>query len=202
MTIISNVIVSGVNRYISADPERANQLSQINGKTIRLYIKELNQNCILKINGLSVVELEEPADKTDVEVIVSLKVLSDFMLGVDKENMLKNGDLEIKGDAHVASVFQHTMKSIEIDWEEILSDYTGDAIAHHLGAGIRELHALRARMKENFRLDARDFLQDNLQVAVTKEEVDEFMRDVDTMRAQVERLEARLNRLRSADNNT
>lgn len=202
MTIISNVIVSGVNRYISADPERANELSQINGKTIKLYLKELNQNIILKINDLSVVELEETADKTDVEIIVSLKVLSDFMLGVDKESMLKNGDLEIKGDAHVASVFQHTMKSIEIDWEEILSDYTGDAIAHHLGAGIRELHALRARMKENFRLDARDFLQDNLQVAVTKEEVDEFMREVDTMRAQVERLEARLNRLRSADNNT
>ena len=202
MTIISNVIVSGVNRYISADPERANELSQINGKTIKLYLKELNQNIILKINDLSVVELEETADKTDVEIIVSLKVLSDFMLGVDKESMLKNGDLEIKGDAHVASVFQHTMKSIEIDWEDILSDYTGDAIAHHLGAGIRELHALRARMKENFRLDARDFLQDNLQVAVTKEEVDEFMRDVDTMRAQVERLEARLNRLQSADNNT
>lgn len=202
MTIISNVIVSGVNRYISADPERANELSQINGKTIKLYLKELNQNIILKINDLSVVELEETADKTDVEIIVSLKVLSDFMLGVDKESMLKNGDLEIKGDAHVASVFQHTMKSIEIDWEDILSDYTGDTIAHHLGVGIRELHALRARMKENFRLDARDFLQDNLQVAVTKEEVDEFMRDVDTMRAQVERLEARLNRLRSADNNT
>lgn len=202
MTIISNVIVSGVNRYISADPERANELSQINGKTIKLYLKELNQNIILKINDLSVVELEETADETDVEIIVSLKVLSDFMLGVDKESMLKNGDLEIKGDAHVASVFQHTMKSIEIDWEDILSDYTGDAIAHHLGAGIRELHALRARMKENFRLDARDFLQDNLQVAVTKEEVDEFMRDVDTMRAQVERLEARLNRLQSADNNT
>lgn len=202
MTIISNVIVSGVNRYISADPERANELSQINGKTIKLYLKELNQNIILKINDLSVVELEETADETDVEIIVSLKVLSDFMLGVDKESMLKNGDLEIKGDAHVASVFQHTMKSIEIDWEDILSDYTGDTIAHHLGVGIRELHALRARMKENFRLDARDFLQDNLQVAVTKEEVDEFMRDVDTMRAQVERLEARLNRLQSADNNT
>lgn len=202
MTIISNAIVSGLNHYINADTERARDLSQINGKTIKIYLKELNQNIILKINDLSVVELEEPADKTDVEVIVSLKVLSDFMLGIDKESMLKNGDLEIKGDAHVASVFQHTMKSIEIDWVEILSAYTGDAVAHQVGMGLRGLKSLNQRMKENFRLDARDFLQDNLQVAVTKEEVDEFMRDVDTMRAQVERLEARLNRLQSANNNT
>ena len=55
-------------------------------------------------------------------------------------------------------------------------------------------------MNENFRLDVRDYLQDNLQVAVTKEEVDEFVRDVDTIRAQIERLEARLNRLHSNNN--
>ena len=72
MTILSNAIVSGLNQYINSDTERARDLSQINGKTIKIYLKELNQNIILKINDLSVVELEEPVDKTDVEVIVSL----------------------------------------------------------------------------------------------------------------------------------
>ena len=200
MTIISNAIVSGLNRYISADPERANDLAQINGKTIKIHLNEIDQNIILEINDLSVSEVQEPVENADVEINISLKVLPDFVLGVDKDEMLKNGDLEIKGDAHIASVFQHTMKSIEIDWEEVLSDYTGDAIAHQLGVGLRELHSLRKRMKENFRLDVRDYLQDNIQVAATKEEVDEFIRDVDTIRAQVERLEARINRLHSNNN--
>ena len=49
MTIISNAIVSGLNRYISADPERANDLAQINGKKIKIHLNEINQNIILEI---------------------------------------------------------------------------------------------------------------------------------------------------------
>ncbi len=202
MTIISTTIVSGLNRYISADRERASDLSQIDGKIIKINLVELNQDILLEVKDFSVFEIQEPIKESDVEIVVRLKVLPNFMLGINKDDMLKNGDLEIIGDAHIASVFQNTMKSIEIDWEEILSHYTGDAVAHQIGVGMRGLQSLSRRMRENIRLDARDYLQDNLQVAVTKEEVDGFIDDVDTIRAQVERLEARLNRLQAVNNNS
>jgi ubiquinone biosynthesis protein UbiJ len=50
------------------------------------------------------------------------------------------------------------------------------------------------RLGENMRLDVRDYLQDDLQVAVTKSEVEHFIQEVDDTRARVDRLEARLNK--------
>ena len=89
------------------------------------------------------------------------------------------------------------MREIEIDWEELLSKYTGDAIAHHLGSGLKGVHAFARRLKDNFQLDLRDYLRDEVQVSVTRNEVDQFIRDVDSVRAKTDRLEARLNRLRT-----
>ena len=202
MANLNKTIVDTINLYISADNERARSLSQIDGKVIKIHLKELDRGVILKIKDLSVIELSESENEKDVEIIVSLKVISNYLLGIDKDRMLKNGDLEIKGDAHVASVFQHTLKEIEIDWEEVLSKYTGDTVAHYIGSGVREIFSLGQRMKENLRLDARDYLQDNLQVAVTSEEVNGFMHEVDSIRAHVERLEARLDRLQSSVTNS
>ena len=50
-------------------------------------------------------------------------------------------------------------------------------------------------LRENARLDMRDYLQDDLQVAVTQGEIDDFIEHVDALRAQTDRIEARLNKL-------
>ncbi len=142
-------------------------------------------------------ELINPELEADVEILVSLKMLPDFLMGVDQDKLIKNGGIEIKGDAHVASVFQNTLREIEIDWEELLSKYTGDAIAYQLGRGAKAVHAFGRRLRDNMRQDTRDYLQDNVQVSVTQEEVDQFIQEVDVARAQVDRLEARLSRLQN-----
>ncbi len=192
---MNSAIISGLNHYIDLDEERASGLSQINGKVIKITFKELNHQIVFAVQKLTVQEILEPHEEHDVEIIASVSVLPNFMLGLDKDNLLKSGDIEIKGDAHVASVFQNTMREIEVDWEELLSKITGDAIAHHVGKGVKELQLIGRKMKENLRLDTRDYLQDNIQVAATKDEVDGFVEDVDTIRAQTDRLEARINRL-------
>ena len=194
---MKNIILAALNRYLEQDPERAAGLEQIQGKVIRLVVREINLDLMLSVEDMHFSLLEDTHVTTDVEIHVSAKVLPDYLLGAEQDQLIKNGSIEIKGDAHVASVMQNTLREIEIDWEEIVSRYTGDAVAYQLGKGARALHGFGQRLKDNLRQDLRDYLQDNVQVAATQEEVDDFIQQVDTTRAQLDRLEARVNKLQT-----
>lgn len=192
---MNNLIVAGLNRYIELDQERAVGLDQINNKLIRLYVRELNKILLLRVEQRTFQQELDHEIEADVEISVSLKILPEFLMGVEQDMLIKNGGIEIKGDAHIASVFQNILGEIEIDWEEILSKYTGDTVAYQVGRGVKAVQSFRRQLHENMRQDVRDYLQDNIQASATKNEVDQFIQDVDKVRAQADRLEARLNRI-------
>lgn len=195
---MKKIIISILNRYLEQDSERAISLRQIKDKVIRVVVREINLDIKLKVNDSSFEEIQLD-DVADVEISVSLKILPDFLMGVDQDKLIKNGSIEIKGDTHVASVMQNTLKEIEVDWEEIISKYTSDSVAHQIGKGARAFHSFADRLRDNMRQDMRDFLQDNIQVSATQEEVDQFIKEVDATRAQTDRIEARINKLQARD---
>ena len=193
--MIRNTIIAGINRYLECDTERAQGLEQINHKIIIIRLREPESNITFQINGSLLEEIDQPGIDPDVEIIASLKVLPDYFLGVDQNQFIKNGDIEIIGDSHVASTFHNVLREIEIDWEEILAKYFGDVAANQIGKGVRSAQGFVKRLGDNLRLDMRDYLQDELQVAVTKVEVDEFIRQVDATKTKLDSLEERVNRL-------
>ena len=193
--MIHNTIIAGLNHYLQCDQERAQDLDKIDRKIIAIKLRELGTTITLQVNGLLLEELNDPEIKPDAEIIASLKVLPDYFLGVDQNQLFKNGDIEIIGDSHVASTFHNVLREIEIDWEDLLSKYTGDIAANQIGKGARRAHGFIRRLGDNLRLDVRDYLQDELQVSVTKVEVDDFIKQVDIVSAQLDNLEERVNRL-------
>ena len=190
-------IVAILNRYIESDYERAIGLDQIKGKLIRIHVREFGKTLSLRVKQRYLEEESDDDIEADVEVSVSLKILPEYFMGADQDKLIKNGGIEIKGDAHIASVFQNTLREIEIDWEELLSKYTGDTVAYQIGRGVKAVHSFGRKMRDNMRQDVRDYLQDNIQAAATQDEVDQFIQDVDGVRAKADRLEARLNRLQN-----
>jgi ubiquinone biosynthesis protein UbiJ len=194
---MKDVIIAGLNRYIESDQERAAGLDQIKHKLIRLYVRELDKTLSFRVQQRYLQEESDSAVDADVEISISLKILPEFLLGADQDKLMKNGGIEIKGDAHIASVFQNTLREVEIDWEELLSKYTGDAVAYQVGRGAKAVHSFGRHLRENMRQDLRDYLQDNVQAAATQDEVNQFIQDVDSVRASADRLEARLNRLQN-----
>ena len=192
---MKKLISAGLNRYLACDPERSSELKQIDGKVVAIKIKEFDATIILQVEGLKLHEIVDKEIEADVELNLSIKTFPNYLLGVDRNQLIKNGDIEIIGDTHVASVFHNVLSEVEIDWEELLAARIGDTMASQIGFGARKVKGFMRTMRENVQLDTRDYLQDNLQVAVTQVEVDEFIQQVDTLRADVDRLEARLKRL-------
>ena len=194
---MKNIIATGLNRFLQCDPERVDELQKIDGKVINIKIKELDKTICLRVSDRQLENIEEDITP-DVELIVSMRVLPGYLLGADRNQQIKNGDIEVIGDTHVASVFHNVLSTVEIDWEEILAARVGDTAAHQIGFGAKKVKGFLRTVRENVQMDTRDYLQDNLQVAVTQIEVDTFIQNVDSLRAQVDRLEARINRLQAS----
>jgi len=190
---LNTLIVSSFNRYLDCDPERAQALENINDKILSITIKEANFTLIMQVQNARFFEADL-SQQIDASIIVSMHVLFGKMGGQDQNQLLKDGIIEIQGDSHVASVFNKVMNEIEIDWQDVISKYTGDIVAHQITTGAKSVASVLRRLGDNLRLDVRDYLQDDLQIAVTESEVEHFVEQVDDLRARTDRLEARLNK--------
>jgi len=190
---LNTLIVSSFNRYLDCDLERAQALENIDDKILSITIKEANFTLIMQVQNARFFEADL-SQQIDASIIVSMHVLSGKMRGQDQNQLLKDGIIEIQGDSHVASVFNKVMNEIEIDWQDVISKYTGDIVAHQITTGAKSVASVLRRLGDNLRLDVRDYLQDDLQIAVTESEVEHFVEQVDDLRARTDRLEARLNK--------
>jgi len=190
---LNTLIVSSFNRYLDCDPERAQALENINDKILSITTKEANFTLIMQVQNARFFEADL-SQQIDASIIVSMHILSGKMGGQDQNQLLKDGIIEIQGDSHVASVFNKVMNEIEIDWQDVISKYTGDIVAHQITTGAKSVASVLRRLGDNLRLDVRDYLQDDLQIAVTESEVEHFVEQVDDLRARTDRLEARLNK--------
>ena len=189
----NELLITALNRYLDLDPERANALDSIDGRLIALRIKELELFLQMEVKNK---RLQLPLDERAADVLleVSMQVLPDLFLRVDSNQLMQSGAIMIEGDTHVASTFQHALRQIEIDWTGLIASYTGEAVAHRVEQGFGVLRGFMRRQHENFKQDVRDHLQDSLHISSGASEVQQFIQDVDQLRADADRLEARIKR--------
>ena len=112
---------------------------------------------------------------------------------------LQEGDapprgMQINGDAETAQVFSRLLKQADLDWEELLSRYTGDAAARQLGNLARGLRAWGRDAAGRLGRDLAEYLQYESRDLPPRREMESFLAGVDRLRDDAERFEARLKR--------
>ena len=132
----------------------------------------------------------------EADVVISGSLISLVRMAAESDlDALRDGSIELSGDAHIADDFQRLLALAKPDFEEELSALVGDVAAHRLGEiarGVRDW-ALDARRTMGGNIS--EYLQEESRDVPTRYEVERFSRDVDTLRDDVDRLEARFRRL-------
>ena len=122
------------------------------------------------------------------------------MIGRTSESAVRSGAIRIEGDAETAQAFRDLLQAAQPEFEEELSRVAGDAAAHRVGTMVRGLLNFGRRVGDTFAQNAAEYLQEESRDLVARIEVDEFNEAVDALRDDVERMQARLDRLQRSKN--
>jgi ubiquinone biosynthesis protein UbiJ len=117
-------------------------------------------------------------------------------IGTDTARTLFSGDVDITGDVETGQAFKSILDEMDIDWEEQLSRVTGDVVAHQLGNLARRAGEWLRHGGTTLQQDIGEYLQEESRVLPSRIEIENFIADVGNTAMAVERLEARLQRLR------
>lgn len=119
----------------------------------------------------------------------------DLMRASDKRdgiNQLFAGHVSMRGDTELAQRFSEALGGLHIDWEEQLSKLVGDVLAHQIGNGARQVQRESERLGGIWQQNLSEYLTEEARLLPHPLEIEDWLRDVETTRDDVERLIARV----------
>ena len=196
--LLSGLLASvehGINRVLRLDATALPRLERLSGKVIavdcrnpslQLFILPSDEGLMLAAHW------EVEADCTLRAPAASLLRLA---LSQDKSAVLHGPDVELDGDSGVLIELTGILQDLELDWEYELSRWLGPVASTLLGDHLRS----RARWtKDSFNSLSQslaDYLNEESRTLVGKHEAEARFAELDRIKLDLERLEARFERL-------
>lgn len=193
--LLSGAVEAALSRYLALDPDSPKLIVPLQGKTIALTLEPFDWTLYLCPGDSGVLVLQECSSGVDVSLRGSPLAFARLGLSDNPRSELFGGGVTVSGDMDVARRFQSLFERLDIDWEEHLSHFTGDLVAHRLANLFKTSRDWLQESHRALRLNLAEFLQEETRDLPAPLEIEAFYGDVDRLRADADRLEARVARV-------
>lgn len=199
--MLVDLIELACNQALEYDAQAQERLEALHDKCIVLTIRDIDQS--ITVNSVPVgggryeisLSLDSPPDP-DIVLTASARALIEMVRAGLENADLKAGELEISGDPIVAQRFSALIANIDIDWEALLAEHLGELPAAYLSQGANVARHFFERGQTAIKARIREIIKGDMQLVTNVDEVENFLSDVDELRASVDRLSKRLNRIK------
>ncbi|MGD9841915.1 MAG: SCP2 domain-containing protein [Steroidobacteraceae bacterium] len=199
--MLLTTVETTLNRNIAASSAARALCARLNGKTLRLQLNGLPLEFLLHADA-GRIQLSSDTD-TPADAKLSGTPLGLLNLAAQHSTTsLSGSSVRIEGDAEVAQGFSQLLSQAKPDIEEELSRVVGDVAAHQLGNTARSLLGFGRKVGDTFLKNMGEYLSEEGRDVPNQTEADEFNRDVDVLRDDVERFDARLTALERSTKRT
>lgn len=195
IAVFASLLEDASARFLAMDPHAAELLGPLAGKRIALRLTPFDVRLVLAPTESSLTLLPGREGEADATLIGTPLAFARMGLSDRPQRGLFAGDVVLEGDISVARRFQALFQHLDIDWEAQLARYTGAGLAGKLVGSLRDSHGWRVELVDNLRQDWVEYLQEETRELPASAEGDSFFRDVDVLRADADRLMARIQRL-------
>jgi ubiquinone biosynthesis protein UbiJ len=185
-----------LNRNI-ADSRKAQSLCrQLDGRVVSLTVEGTPFAFYFRAEG-GRVSLSSRHDGDSDASLSGTPIALLALAGPQAEGALRGGGVRIEGDAEVAQKFRDLLGQAQPDFEEELARVIGDVAARQVANFARGILDWGRRAGGSLASNVAEYLQEEGRDLPTRTEVEEFLADVDKLRDDAERIDARLARLES-----
>lgn len=168
-----------------------NMLKPFAGKSVQFNVGPFSSSLVILENGSLAVAGETNIPDSTISISPSLMLR---LIAKDEAAKLR---IKIEGDTHLATELAKVLNHMHWDYEDDLSQVVGDIPANKLGELGRKTASTIKETSINLAEMLSEYWQEEKPMIAKKRHVAQFNVAVDTLRADVERLEKRLNKLMS-----
>jgi len=187
--VLAATLANLLNRGLPRSGRARALTAQLAGRSVALEVQGFGR-VRLESNGatLAVAAGEQAADAT-----LSAGPLGFLALTLeDPQAVLQRGAATMSGDTEIAGAFRELLGLLKPDPEEELSLVLGDVPAHQLGRLARLAADFGRRAADTAWRNGSDYLAHERQDLVPRREGEQFLRGVDALREDLDRLDVRL----------
>jgi ubiquinone biosynthesis protein UbiJ len=178
-----------LNRGLPRSPRARELCLELSGKSLAIEVRDITRVRLSSTGSTLALSVSEaPAEATLSGGPLALLGL----LGSSSQQLLQRGDVIVGGDTQLAQSFRELLTLLRPDPEEELSLFVGDVPAHQLARLARSGLAFGRKAAATAVTNAAEYLGHERAELVPRAEGEQFLRGVDAVREDVDRLQARL----------
>ncbi len=186
-----------LNRNIRETTPALELCRELDGTVVAIRVRDTALAAYFHVADDCIDVTPDYAGEADVIIEGSLITLA-RMAGQSGESAIRDGSLDLSGDARLAQKFQRLLSLAKPDLEEELSGVVGDVAAHRIGSIARGVGRWAENATSTMGANIREYLQEESRDVPSRYEVERFAKELGALRDDVDRAEARIKRLTQA----
>jgi ubiquinone biosynthesis protein UbiJ len=187
--MLTATIENVLNRGLPRSPRAQQLCAELAGRRIAIEAPAMARLLVESTgNSLRITRGSLPADAEVIGGPLSLLALGTAAA----DEPLAGGQVEVRGDAEIAEKFRELARLLRPDPEEELSLLIGDVAAHRIGRLTRGALDWSRVAASTLLKDVGEYFSHERGDLVSREEGEQFLRDVDALREDTDRLEVRI----------
>jgi ubiquinone biosynthesis accessory factor UbiJ len=191
--VIERLLDRVVARAMADSPRATALIAALQGRRLALEVSGTPFRTVVESTGRTLKafrpqQTDAPADAKIVGAPLSLLALT----GADAQAVIQRGDVRIEGDAEIAQQFRELGLLLRPDLEAAMAGVLGRSGAHLLVRGMRAAADWTRTAAWTSVRNVAEYLAHESGDLVSRSESEHYLRGVDQLREQLDRIDARL----------
>lgn len=188
-----NTINKAMNKSLSYDLISVKKLDAFNQSVIHIVLLSTPFEFYIKVQDREI--LLSTTHSGEISTTIKGTPLALFSMN-SEEPIVGIKNVEINGDANTGQFFAKWMKNLNPDWEEAWCDLLGEGMGVRASNITKGLLAFGQQFKNAMVNNASEYLVEESRDLIAPSEMEDFLDDVDDLKADTARLEQQINALK------
>jgi ubiquinone biosynthesis protein UbiJ len=185
LNLLVPLALQAINHFLGQNPGASEGLARYAGKTVRLDGRLFTLDLSISPDGAFIDGASAVPDAT-------IRLNPKLLLGLPLKGRVAFKTLDSEGDASLLAELNRIFQTLRWDSEADLAPLVGNMAARRLTASARNLLTWARQNHESAAATVTEYLTEEQPLLANRPQAEQFYREVDTLRDDAARLEARL----------